>query len=381
MSAVIAPVARYAARFHGVAGDRHQVASPLGAWLLLALCASASASASASADLEDALGMSAEDARESAEALLAAPHDAVLAAAALWARRGVALDGLPDVVETGDLPTQERLDAWARERTLGLIERFPLTLTPDTLLVLATALATKVSWERPFELAPAADLGGAFADRLTTALRTPEEYGHRAAIAHTAAAGDVAVHTARAREGLAVTSVAATPGVPAADVLAAAHEVAAGGGTHRSLFELPLRDTPLWTLRERRAPTTRPDGREERCAAVLPAWEARGDHNLDRPELGFPAARRLLEERLGRSLDYEARQAAVARYSRVGFEAAAVSAMMTTTSFQVPRDGVVREAVLRFGHPYAVVAVATGAGPWHGVPVFSAWIADPRDAS
>jgi hypothetical protein len=47
---------------------------------------------------------------------------------------------------------------------------------------------------------------------------------------------------------------------------------------------------------------------------------------------------------------------------------------------------VARIAELRFGHPYAVVAVATderagdgGAGPWHGVPVFSAWVADPEE--
>ena len=36
---VAAPVASYARRFHAVAGSRHQVGSPLGAWLLLALCA------------------------------------------------------------------------------------------------------------------------------------------------------------------------------------------------------------------------------------------------------------------------------------------------------------------------------------------------------
>jgi hypothetical protein len=43
----------------------------------------------------------------------------------------------------------------------------------------------------------------------------------------------------------------------------------------------------------------------------------------------------------------------------------------------------VRTAELRFGHPYAVVAVATDwgtRGPWHGLPVFSAWVAQPQDA-
>ena len=42
-------------------------------------------------------------------------------------------------------------------------------------------------------------------------------------------------------------------------------------------------------------------------------------------------------------------------------------------------------SLLRFGHPYAVVAVTTdptgGAGPWHGLPVFSAWVSEPEEAT
>jgi hypothetical protein len=51
------------------------------------------------------------------------------------------------------------------------------------------------------------------------------------------------------------------------------------------------------------------------------------------------------------------------------------------------RPGVLRTAELRFGHPYAVVAVTTddnwsaGRRPWEGLPVFSAWITQPEDAS
>ncbi|ETW24396.1 hypothetical protein [Mycobacterium gastri] len=43
-----------------------------------------------------------------------------------------------------------------------------------------------------------------------------------------------------------------------------------------------------------------------------------------------------------------------------------------------------RSATLRFGHPYAVVAV-TGArrrgDPWAGVPVFAAWVCEPADVA
>jgi hypothetical protein len=376
---IYTPIARYAGRLHAVAGRKHHVASPLGAWLLLALCGAAGGHS-----MDDALGVDQDDALAVAADLLGTPHDAVLSAAAVWtrARADALLRRLPAAVETGDLPGQDRLDAWAREHTLGLIDSFPLQVPPTAVVVLATALATKVSWETPFDLAPGTALGGPFAGRVDAALRTPDGHGHRQYVASTRGAGDVAVHTARAREGLTVTSVAAAPEVPAADVLAAAYEVAGGDVAKRSLFDLPLGDGPLWTISERLAPVTAASGREERCTAVLPAWSARSELDLGHPDLGFPAGARAIAELLGLSdYEYEARQSAVARYTRVGFEAAAVSAMFTTTGFVMPRDGVVRTAELRFAHPYAVVAVASGGGPWDGVPVFSAWVADPSSAS
>ncbi len=76
----------------------------------------------------------------------------------------------------------------------------------------------------------------------------------------------------------------------------------------------------------------------------------------------------------------------MARYSRTGFEAAAISAMAVATAMRLPARR--HEVVLRFGHPYAVVAVTTattgtasGGGPWHGLPVFSAWVSEPEDAT
>ena len=113
-------------------------------------------------------------------------------------------------------------------------------------------------------------------------LRTPQrawEYGHSQFIAAADQAGDVAVHTARARDGLLVTSVAARPGVPAAEVLAAACRLASamatgGAGAKRSLFTLPLGAAPLWEITEQPVETGAPDGRAEYCTAVLPAWSA-----------------------------------------------------------------------------------------------------------
>ncbi len=407
-----APLAAYARRLHAAAGDSHHVASPLGGWLLLALCGPACTGA-AGPELARLLGCDIETAAQTAAALLTHPHPLVTAAAAAWHRPGFLTDalsgwqaGLPAAVETGELRDQAYLDGWASRRTLGMIRRFPVKLTPDIAVLLATALATRVSWAQPFDLAPASDLGPAspWTARLNRVLRTPARLrqGHRQFIAATQA-GDVAVHSAAARGGLLVTSVAAAPDVPAGDVLAAAYDIAIAAATggavgRRSLFDLPLGDGPLWTLTERAA--GRPRSREERCTAVLPAWSADSTIDLSGPGLGFEVAAAALARLLEiQRFFFVAEQACVARYSRTGFEAAAVTGLAAgPLAVAAGPSGVIRIATLRFGHPFAVVAVAAedgrprddghpgddaaGArpGPWHGIPVFSAWVTSPEDA-
>lgn len=396
---IAAPLARYAARLHALAGPRHHVASPLGAWLLLALCAPASQGKS-DINLNVTLGADPGSAAQLAATLLAAPHPLVPAAAAVWYRETTSqavarwLAGLPPEVRTGPLTGQADLDEWARRYTFKMIERFPVDLDPALTLLVATVLATRVSWERPFDVAPASALGPSspWAGLLTRVLRTPDGPGHEQFVAVSRQAGDVAVHTAVAAGGLRVTSVAAAPGVPAGDVLAAAYDLAPALATgrsvdRRSLFDLPLGEGPLWAVSERTAPVRSGAARDERCTAVLPAWTARSEHDLSDPSLGFADVARALAP----GGPWQARQAAMAAYTRVGFEAAAVTGMAVAMAMRVPRQGLVRTAELRFGHPYAVVAVTTddpgrpggssaARSPWHGLPVFSAWVADPEDA-
>lgn len=388
-------IARYARTFHGVTGDGHQVASPLGAWLLLALCGPATGGAERT-QLNDVLGCGVPEAAAIAADLLAAPHPLVAAAAAVWNRPGTAderwLAGLPVSVERGDIPGQAELDDWARRHTFGLIDRFPIQVGHRLCLLLASALATKVSWDCPFELAPGSALGESspWSQRLAGVLGSPRHPGHSAFIAATPQAGNVAVHVGQARGGLLVASVAAEPDVACTDVLAVAHSLATACALgqpvpRRSLFTLPLGDWPLWSLREELSDS----GGGERCVAFLPAWSARSEHDLTDPRFGFAAA----TAAFGKDDPWRATQAAMARYSRTGFEAAAVTAM-SLLSMRRSQRGLLRTAELRFGHPYAVVAVTTDEdeagrggsagrarpGPWHGIPVFSAWVTSPDDA-
>jgi hypothetical protein len=393
-----AAVAGYAGRLHAAAGSGHHVASPLGAWLLLALCAPATRNgAPPDPALAEVLGCDVDVAARLAAGLLGRPHPQVAAAAAAWIRDQPELtpvqrrwqSALPAAVATGPVPAQAAADAWARDHTFGLIERFPARISPLTYLVLATALATRVSWQQPFELAPAAELGaGSPWAGLGQVLRTPRRpdgAGHRQFIAATPDAGDVIVQLAQARDGLLVASVAAAADVPYGDVLAAAQRLGSAAVTgapvtRRALADLPLGETPRWRIAEEPAGT---GGTGDRFTAVLPAWSARSELDLGGPELGFAAA----AAALAGTDPWTAVQSALARYTRTGFEAAAVSAVTIMASARRPLAGRRRVAELRFGQPYAVAAVAVDPGAdgqpglWHGVPVFSAWVADPQDAA
>jgi hypothetical protein len=197
-----------------------------------------------------------EEAASIAAGLLEVPHPLVSAAAAAWNIGGMVdeqwLAGLPATVERGPIPSQDEADRWAREHTLGLIEKFPLQITNEVYLLLATALATKVSWDRPFEIAPGSALGSAspWGNQLEYVLASPRHMGYSPFVASTAQAGDVAVHVGWARDGLLVVSAIAAADVPADEVLAAGHglatDLALGRAVpKRSLFGLPLGDGPL----------------------------------------------------------------------------------------------------------------------------------------
>lgn len=378
---------------HAAIGSGHHVASPLGAWLVLALASSAADDPGLQADLADALGMSLDEARTAGLALLQYPHSAVHLAAAAWHRESPKpiaewLGSLGDGVESGPVPTQQDADRWADERTLGLIKQFPLSITPDTLLVLATAIACAITWRDEFETCAASELvlprSPGFAG-LTRMLRSP-----RAAAAELLVDtedGPVAVHAMpSAHADMLVVSVIADPDVPPDAVLDHAHRIAVvlsrGGPVtrRRSLFDLPLGAGHSWLLSERRAQGPRD---EEHFETILPAWSAESSHKLlDLGVPGFGAAAEALLRLVRGDDGVDAVQAALARFTRTGFEAAAVTGTAVAAAAMIrPSQVRVRSARVEFGHPYAVVAVASGThSAWAGVPLFSAWVVVADDA-
>ncbi len=132
------------------------VLSGAGLWPLLALLAAA-ADDPAGAELAAALDRPTENAQQEALEIIDILRGGKSTTAALgvWTRENVPLDPdwaapLPKEV-VGALTDQAALDRWANEQTGGLIDKFPLEITPQIVLVLASALTARVRWCTPFE--------------------------------------------------------------------------------------------------------------------------------------------------------------------------------------------------------------------------------------
>lgn len=407
-------VGSYARRVSPAVLDQHSqgsVSSALGVWLLLAACAPV-AIGSERAELEEVLGCAAAEAAELLAAFAAGPPPALKAALAVWVRVSDAtsevsawLRGLPQSVQSGFMPSQAEADAWAERETLGLIPRFPMRIDEFTRVALASALATKVKWEIPFDKAPATEhLGAASPWRGTVEGMLWDAHADgRAAIAHTQAAGLVAVHCAVADDGLTVVSVSGAPDVDRGSVVAGAYEVASEvcsewGRSACSLWDLPLGVGHSWEISEHEVPVFVPEPHLERITGVaLPAWQVREELDLKQSStFGAAPALETLRRLIGPRPDDEtkAKQAAVAEFGRYGFEAAAVTVLGVRAAAALRPHGraVERRAVLRFDHPYAAVAVAgrpvdpqrgasdppgSPGSAFAGLPLFSAWVHDP----
>ncbi|MFM8351681.1 MAG: hypothetical protein ACKN9D_11525 [Actinomycetales bacterium] len=363
-------IAAYCVRWWPLfAQNASAVASPSGAWLLCGLAAGAARPASNEAT--------------AAAGLVAHPPRAVQLATALWVahdQRTADLQrwqaSLPESVATGEIPTQSQADDWASQATGGVIASFPVSITEHTALVLANALASDVRWRRPYGVATSADwaLGGVWAGCVQsiligedlTAVRTDD--------------GLFAVHQAQA-DGLTVVCITGPTGeqpmATAADVF---HRYLAGES--EDLWSLPLGEHGCWNFAEEPLQDA-PTAQVLRTQVRLPAWEVESTWDLmGQPELGFTQAADAIAALLANPGPAQATQRVRARFDRLGFTAAALTALAIKRS-ALPRDsesvtGVLRTIRADFAEPFAAFAMVDEAdSAWHQVVAFAAWVHEP----
>ncbi|MFI8229391.1 serpin family protein [Streptomyces sp. NPDC085900] len=171
------------------------VFSAAGVWPLLGLLADGAGGA-VRAELVEALGVPDGQAGAAARELLGAmgAMRGVDRALGLWTRRTLELRktweaGLPagahGVLTADPVADKAALDAWAAERTGGLIKRMPVALYEDTEMVLASALALRTHWLRPFTESVTEPEAGPWYGRTLLGLRRRTEVLDRIGVADT----------------------------------------------------------------------------------------------------------------------------------------------------------------------------------------------------
>lgn len=366
LAEVVSAYARRARRDLGT--DHAGIVSYAGLWMLLAALAPVARGERAEG-LAETLGLDVEQAAAAADVLLSEPHPTVAAALGAWSRTDLGAR-LPLRLDVGPMPDQTALDAWAHDRTRGLVPTFPLEVRPETVLLLASALVLQPRWSRRL----VEDDGWLVLDS-----------GLQSVVA-TEAAGLVAVAVPPTDDAVDVVSVVADPDVPADRVWDAVDEVVAvldAGGLRHGAAPEELADGHAWTVRVEEQ-LLFPDQQRllvdgsphpSRWTSWLPRWESTTRTELGRaPGVGdvVAALARVVPEAAG---PWACVQSATASYDEEGFTAAAVTALGMTMGAPEPTPRTVREVRLSFDRPHAVVAVARG-GSWEGMPLFSAWV-DP----
>ncbi|GAB2654278.1 serpin family protein [Kribbella swartbergensis] len=141
--------------------EGNTVVSGLGLWPLLAILATA-ADEPGRSELASAAGVDAPAGSRSARELIAAIEGSadLHAALGVWVHEQLKLaESFDSVIPaplvgklTGNSPVDKpKLDAWAAQHTNDLIREMPIEVTPDLMLVLASALSLRTTWVSPFK--------------------------------------------------------------------------------------------------------------------------------------------------------------------------------------------------------------------------------------
>ncbi|NDL57808.1 serpin family protein [Phytoactinopolyspora mesophila] len=377
---VNALTASWAARLEGPG-----VLSGAGLWPLLAVLA-ASADEPGREELAEAVRLPSDQCMESARDAMKSIDgiEGVDAALGLWAQSAAQVN--PDWVN--ELPPgtvgeisgdpridQPKLDVWARERTHGLIEHFPVETHADLMLTLATAVALRTSWTRKFSdetVTPA--LGPWAGKRLAGLQRTTRGLDDlRAALTP---AGVLTLTRIEGDNGIDVHLVLGPEEQPPSAVLPAAMAVLAGDHRVQSGSDLLHADVSA-------APGLSVVAAQRPSVAVTTVrFTVRSEHDLleNARIFGLETVSRSDRGHFSRISPVPMRvdqavQSAVAIFSATGFEAAAVSAVgLRVVSMPVHNA---RGLQMTYDRPFGFLAVHRGSG----LVLFAGWVDEAEPAA
>ncbi|WP_371619216.1 serpin family protein [Streptomyces sp. NBC_00454] len=355
---------------HAVVPGAGTAFTAAGVWPLLALLADG-AEGPARTELAAALGIPADTAAEAARELLAALDGVrgLRAATGLWTRRDLPLEkpwaaGLPEgahgFLTSDEDADRKTLDAWAADRTGGLIDRMPVEVDEETLLVLASALTLRLRWIQPFWDCPTRIDEGPWAGTQVLGLSRSTGLLDRVRVAQ-APTGPVTLLEVVGDGGVDVHLVLGEPQALPAQTLQAGIAAVTRAIPSTGASLLP-EGNPGPGLHIGQMLSEAP---QHRLNIQTVAFEVEADHDLLdlRGLFGLQSAS---DARTGHFPGISssplavtsARQSALARFHAEGFEAAAVTAIGVAAGCAMPRLKYrVRRARVAFHRPFGFLAV------------------------
>lgn len=374
----LAPIIAYSRNFHRNLPETtgNVVASPLGAWLLLtALAVSVDYEAHPGLEqvLETKLCCSVDEAFTLFEEITKNPD--VHYSAQVWGS-GENMKHFPETQKwwernrllptngTTNLPTQAELDRWAEESTDGLVKEFPVGVKPDTVLIAANAVYSKLAWLHPFSVIEDTGMQEAWAVQKFLSSQN---------------------HSVLFREIRGVTYATVYVGAKTGEQV---------------LLILPLEDVETQVLTDAMHSVLVPtegqilsytdvnlipgvvEFHKVRATAgpvfdlKVPAWSAETKHDLMADEsLGFGSLTDMFESGSApdEELVVEAAQSAVAKFTAEGFEAAAVTAFSLTRASAMFTSDIQDLVVLKFTKTFGYMCLVGN------IPVFSGVIREASD--
>ena len=363
--------------------SRNVVVSGAAVWPLLAVLASG-AGGRVREELERALGLPSDDALDEALRILdwLRQDGDTNAALGIWVRddvrvkrrwrgrlpRGVLgqLSGDPD-------HDQAALDAWVREETLQVLDRMPVEIQKDTLMILAQAIALRTHWSTSFDDFRWQPGSGPWSDRELHGLAA-EAVADQVLIFETDRERVTTFRT-DGEDRVDVYLVIGDEGMTPADVLAESIDRLPAQALGRPWSDLQVGETAPGLVVV-----------EEELVGDAPAVRVRTvgfdvifEHDLlETPDVfGLGDAAR--EPELSGISDTplvvgQAAQSARAKFTATGFEAAAVTGLYAVLGMPDPVRRMVKVVEVSFDRPFGFIALDRITR----LVLFAGWVADPE---
>lgn len=357
-------------------GESNIVSSPLGSWLLVASVASGldfSSNSPLKAEVENTLHMSIEEASNAVKEILEQYRELNYVSKAWTNPNLTSLPAVQKWVEAntlipheGNIPSQKSIDEWAATNTNDLIKKFPSEMNEATMVVIANIIYSKLAWKTQFKAVPANEPMSRWGVENVLVANATEDVrfvkdtdGNVFASYQVKAKGD--------KESVSLVTSLSGDNDPKKlmDVIGNIDEMEDLTPDEAVLLNCSKDIFRVKEVRRGTVPTV--------IVANVPAWDAESEHSLLKNKaLGYQSLFEAFGEGADGGFEAQAKQIAVAKFDKDGFEAAALTAMVMA---RCAMPSLVTQTVyeLNFANPFVFVSYL------QKLPVFSGYICNAKE--